>query len=494
MNKLMKCGLYFAVLVGVALVSYRLGVERGRPENGLDELAAERGRPGDEEAVETGRAEARKEAEPEGGAEASSAAALLEVESKHARRHAFDQVLENLDTETARQLLAELDMQPASPRKRDMMLQLFSRWGQVDGELAYEQAKAMKGRDRLDYISEAAGGWAELDPLAAWEVMMIETNNGSMPRPSIGPVARQIAKANLGKAVKLLSACSSEMTAHAGFREVLGQVGDDGRYAELYGAVSAIEDSGMREKMSRDLFETWGRYSLSDPVGAIRAIDDPLIASSAMEGFLVGWASVEGKAAFDFAVENMTNPIVAENLSEVMVEWGKSASAEDLETILLQVQGSESESRDQILRDVLQPLARVDPRLAIDHALTIGNEGERATSVREVMSHWARANLEEAERYYYGMEDQPSQLKAIISLVDPMLKANADPERVYRLATTLEGDSEREQALLYMANIARLSKNRESSESFKQFISSEISDLEWLSPRAKFNIRRQLNH
>lgn len=430
-------------------------------------------------------------AESSASGAAGRVARLHGMTDKHARRYVFQEMLADLTTEKAIDLLVEFEAIPAGPRKTDLMLQLYSKWGEIDGAVAFEHARTAAGRERLDLLSVAAGGWAKVAPDAAWEAMMIQTNNGGMIRPSLNPVLEQIASQDVRKAIVLLDQCQNRISAESGFRTVVKAIADEGRFGEALSAISEITGETRRKELTDQLFSNWGRYDLAEPLKAIEESVSPELAETAMRGLLMGWANVDGQAAFLYSLENADNPAIAESLGAVAIEWGKAASAEELESIAMKV--TQNDRRDEILRHVLQPLAQLDPKLAMQHAESMQNEGDRSTCIREIMSEWARADLQEAEQHYYGMKDTPSQVKAVIAMVDPLLAENASPERIYKLTSVFSSGDDREQALLYMANIARISKNRGAAENLKQYISDAISDLPDITPRAKFNIRRRMN-
>ena len=395
----------------------------------------------------------------------------------------FQKMLDSLSSEKAISLLFEIDQYPSNQIKKELTRLLYTKWGEVDGGTSFEYVRNLSDRDRLTFLENAAKGWARSDPIAAWRAMMDVTNNGSANNPRLGSILKEVAAKDVGLALNMLESCDSHRQDGKRFRAILESVTNTSNFSMAYDSILEVVDLDRKRNFAEELFDNWGQFNSNDALLAALGSENIEISDSAMKGLLKGWARVDGIGAFLYALENRDDPAIAVSLGDVVNEWGKSVTADELDGVVAVV--DKSVDRNQILGDILRPISMTNPKLALKYAMTINDSQIMKQSITDIMGTWARSNLIEAEAHLYSMEDDTLQASAVKSMIAPMMSNDYEPERIYGLLEGIEDPEQLSSALGSLASAAKNSRDHEAADRLKGFLLDEVSNSEKFDQKTK---------
>ncbi|MDQ8181591.1 hypothetical protein [Pelagicoccus sp. SDUM812005] len=384
--------------------------------------------------------------DPGQSAARTSLSDLFETPDYNARWAALKEYFKDLDSENAHLFLAEIEALPPGPKTNGIMRQFFSSWGKSDGLAAFEYAKNLRGRDRLGYLSAAAAGWAETQPIEAWGAVMDISNNGSMYGISTYNVLNAISKDDLQLAVDLSLEIKDDRRRASHFSSLVRDVSFHGNYEELFEIANTLENPHDKSSLVKDIFETWGRYETDAPNQLMATISDPTISRYAVEGLMGGWAAVDGAGAFAYAIENRDQPGMEESLESIAKTWARSVTANEMENMMSQVSTADSSSK--LMQSMIHEVARANPQLAMDWATNTPDESARANAVSATMSSWARSNINDAENYYHSMTDDKLRSRSAYSIARGLASKEANQDRILALLDGFEDPKVRGGALI----------------------------------------------
>lgn len=383
---------------------------------------------------------------------------LFETPDYNARWAALKEYFKDLDSENAHLFLAEIEALPPGPKTNGIMRQFFSSWGKSDGLAAFEYAKNLRGRDRLGYLSAAAAGWAETQPIEAWSAVMDISNNGSMYGISTYNVLNAISRDDLQLAVDLSLEIKDDKRRASHFSSLVRDVSFHGNYEELFEIANTLENPHDKSSLVKDIFETWGRYETDAPNQLMATITDPTISRYAVEGLMGGWAAVDGAGAFAYAIENRDQPGMEESLESIAKTWARSVTANEMENMMSQVSTADSSSK--LMQSMIYEVARANPQLAMDWASNASDETTKTRSVSSTLSVWARSNIDEAEGYYHTMADEQLRSRSVYSIASALLDKGAGKERIIGLMDGYDDPKSRSSALNIVAQAVSRSKDK----------------------------------
>ncbi|MBK1875236.1 hypothetical protein [Pelagicoccus mobilis] len=364
------------------------------------------------------------------------------------------------------------------PGKVVELEELFAEWAAEEGEPAFEFALGLQGRDRLSFMGSAAAAWAETDPDAAWEAMMAVSNGGKMLVPQLAKVAKSIADTDPRLATELLLGVESQLNRQELFGRVVSSFKTDEVRNRVLEVLVSSEVNGT-EFMVESLFRDWGRYDSESPIRALDRLGDASLAKKAMLGILSGWASVDGRGAFDYVLRSGDEALVSSALSTVAEEWVGNSTADELPGIVELI--SSLEGDEAVLKNLISPLARVDPALALESVAGFENASARAWHTQDAMRQWAISDLDAAEEYFLSMPAGRTKDYAIWGLFNPAIKYGASAERILSHADSLETPKSIEIALINLSEYVRVRDLGEQTDSLIVAIEDYVANSDKLS-------------
>lgn len=417
---------------------------------------------------------------------------------QNANRHQSPQLTEDsrsdsttFDPSQIEKYLAEIEKLPPGPAKQKEMEKLFREWAAVSGSLAYENAKGLEGRNRLACMTAAAAGWASVAPEEAWAEIMLATNNGSTRQPGLQPIIQEIAKNDLGLAVQLLQGIDNPYYLQNHFQPLIDAAAESRSYIDLLKIVNNLDSVETRGLLAEKVFETWGKYETDAPLEALSSIGAAVLASKALLGFMEGWAQVDGESAFLYAVENNSDPKIAELLSPIAEQWALTSTRGDVASIIEQI--TLIKDGDIVLSKISRSLAQREPELTMNSISGIENDRARSMTTTSVMGEWARTDLESAKNYYSEMPYDQSKQQAFWALFNAGMQQSKSPESLIGLAFDL-GDPDAVNTLLVnMAEYTTVSSYKDRSLALANELARELDSREDIPPETKAKVLEWLN-
>ena len=382
--------------------------------------------------------------------------------------------------------LSEIEKLPPGPGKQRALETLFRKWGAASGILAYERAKGLGGRDRLACMSAAAAGWASGAPEEAWSEIMVATNNGSTSHLKLKPIIEEIARNDLGLAVQLLQRIDNQYYLQQHFQPLIDAAAEIGGYVDLLGIVQDLDSADKPGLLAEKIFETWGKYELDAPLEALSRIDDPAVASKALLGIMRGWAQVDGEAAFLYAVENSSDPKIAELLAPVAEQWSLSSSSDEVASLIEQV--ISIGDGGIVLSSISRSLAQRQPELTMDSIAGIENDRARSMTTNVVMGEWARTDLASAESYYKDMPYDQTKQQSFWALFNASMQQSKSPEGIIDLVFELNDLEAISRTLVSMAEYTTISPFRDRSLALERALVQELESREDISQDTKAKV------
>ena len=349
--------------------------------------------------------------------EAAEGMAPME-QSPYATDQTWGAVFSSMQPEEAPYILSELMAMNDGKGRPGLLKRFFASWGALDGVAAFEGAKEMSGRNRPDFMSAAAGGWAKNDPIGAWEALMVASNRGAISSFSLFPVMQEVVGRDLSLAGSLVDQAGSEAARDSYLRALLGEAREDGDYGRALRALGASVSMQDDPEYVAKIFQGWGRDDLEGAMAALQRLDSESSLEAAMVGAMRGWASTDALGAFDYVLANGDDPLVARSLKSVANILARSSTAEEITALFTSV--SDEEQKAQMAAAVMPHLAKADADFALNWALSLESKRVRSQSIQEVVRVMAAADYSQVRALVAGgkldAEAQKSAFDAVSSL------------------------------------------------------------------------------
>ncbi|MCH6257131.1 hypothetical protein MLD52_11275 [Puniceicoccaceae bacterium K14] len=370
---------------------------------------------------------------------------VFEIENEHERNFRFQKYLEGMTAENALEYYEKISALPPSSQTSAFLRNFYLKWGEIDGPAAFAFAQDFNGRDRLRYISLSAKGWAKTDPTAAWESIMVASNNGSMWALNSRGAMRSIAQNDIQLATQLLSDVKGHQQKQFMIRGIIEEATRTGDFGTLLEASMAQNDPQTRKSLISEIFKTWGGYETDAPLEALSKIADEETSTSAMKGFMEGWAAVDGSGAFAYALMNQDPPGMAGALESVSKAWARNVTSDEMENVMAQV--SSIDDSDKLVRSVIYSVAQANPELALSWAEKTEDATIRSDTTGRALAMWAFSDIDAAENYYHSIDDEKAQANATWSIANSLMNQGDKGERIIALLNNYEDPAQLANAL-----------------------------------------------
>lgn len=403
----------------------------------------------------------------------------------------FEQHLELLTPQNAFSTLAKLEALPNSRRKSVLMNRLFRKWGEVDGAVAFETAQALDGQDRLRFLGEAAAGWSSVDLVSAWDSLMIASNDGALQQLPLGPALREVAKTDIDLAMTLMSDLSGNQGAsNSRFRAILNVAADQGQFEQVLQSVMTNGELPSKDRYLKSLFEAWGKTDLAAPLQTLAQFEDKNLSRQAMSGLMKGWASVDSKGAFSYALAHSNDPLLARSLPELAKQVARNSTAEEMFAAFNEVK--DPAHQRQIARSISSDLAKADPHAAMRWASQLQDDKVKSQSIAQILSTYAANDYDGARSYYLTLEDPAVQLQTLTGLAYSQVRQSRtlDLDETVELIDAINDPATRERALERVSGLASRMNRQDNLHFTDQYITM-IENRDDLTRSKKDKLIRQ---
>ncbi len=404
----------------------------------------------------------------------------------------FREYLDGMTAENVADYIEALQELPPGRKRTSMMERLFERWGKLEGSVAFEYAKSMEGRSRLRYLSSAAEGWADIEPDEAWEAIMWASNYGALSGISFRGALRSIARNDLQLAARLAME-TEDRSSFAGRRvhPLIEAVEESGEYTKLVAMIERYSEGPTSGDYIENVFQRWGQYDYEGPSDAIRAMEDSELSKSAMTGLIQGWAESDGAGAFQYALENQSDPTFAEAIPSIVRTWVRSATAEEIRSIPERLEGLED--YDENMRRVVSSFAKADPKMAFDLASSLADENLRTKSIGSVMFTWSLSEIDKARSFLPEIPDAKARSSAARSMIYSHVRAKSSPEEIVSLVEHGSDQKEKERLLSSIARQAQRHRTSEHSRKLVEYLKTELPKREDVSDDFRNKLLKELD-
>ena len=191
------------------------------------------------------------------------------------------------------------------------------------------------------------------------------------------------------------------------------------------------------------------------------------------------------KAWNDWAIHLQEDTVNAETIARIGTAWVEQSGLSVLDQIYQTL--TNSETKQQVIRDVLGKVVRTDPAGALNFALTIEGDSYN-TIVRELAGIWANSDPRSALTAIAGIEKE-SVRKA---MVDTVVRAwaNSEPREMFESVDALPTDLQESVSKAALAALAR-----ESPEEAAQLVAAmESSPLKTSSAESVASVWSRRDH
>lgn len=335
-------------------------------------------------------------------------------------------------------LLSEL---PDSPEKNKALIQLFEKWGAVDGEAAFIAAHDSDSQNSQQNIAAAAAGWAQYAPNQAWGTLMEASNHGAIRKIPLAPALKEIASNDLSLAMRLLQGISNESSQSIAAKPILELASSIYGFEYALAKAQELEDASLRGSLVQSLFETWSQTDLETSLEKLSGWDDPSLAKRSMKGVLQGWAANDGKSAFDYAAAQSSDPLFSDSLASVAKIWLQGASAFEAESIMADI--AALSERDELISSLIGDLTAANPQSAIRLTESIENPMARNAAQYRAISQWTRNDLPAAQSYIFSNLDESNQATHMPRLMIDALKRGDPIDSITRQIASMENERDR---------------------------------------------------
>jgi len=403
----------------------------------------------------------------------------------------FDQYLKGMTSESAPQLLKELEGLRPSRRKTEMLSQFFEKWGIVSGSDAFESAMSYGGQDALLFQGRAAEGWALTKPVEAWSALMELSNSGSIYVSRMGPTMGRIAQLDMGLAVELVSSIRDAGKQRTFFKSILAAASDMNQMPRLLSHLGNFDNVSQQAAMTELLFKEWGKIDNELSMEAINTLTDQSMVESAMRGMTLGWAVQDGKSALEYAIRNSNDPLFKELSINIANEWIKYATSSDVEEVFSTI--SLSENKDDILNEVFYSLARANPYAALDWVENIPDDEKRAQKTAVLISNISDVDFEAAKTMFRNLPTDKLRLEISYSMINNSIRNGDSADETLSLLNAYGNDSMRGRALMNMAYVASQQDNFTESADLRAALVEQVQDSDILNAEMRERLLKRLN-
>lgn len=378
------------------------------------------------------------------------------MEESALKRYRVSKLFEDMTLESSEEMFDYIKSNFSGAQQRRMLARYYTRMGELDGLNTFEEVLKSDNRYRISQLSAIARGWAREDPTGAWAAMMEISNNGASRYVNLRSPLREIALKDPALAVRMVQEIEDRNSMLGNLSTIVGAAADKNTYKAVLEESLKVEDDGVRNQMLNRLFTRWGEDDFEEPSLVLATFTDSEQTDKAMRGLLTGWARVDGRGAFEYALSNRDNPLVGNSLVDVAKEWTRRSTASEMEDFVTNL--PEGQNWDKLTSEVSYDLARVNPRLALDMSIGIQDDQTKARAVSGAMWAWTQNDIEGAESYFETLSEGKHKTWARYSLALGNIEQQSDVGAAIGYIKEISDESEQADMLSYISD--QLARNR----------------------------------
>ena len=440
--------LWFASLVGAFIVGYQTTppggqVGTGRQSPGLDAPA-----PSIMETQKGGPLPERME-----GPVKLSLEDLLFCENTADQLYQFEKMVEALDAESLPLFLSELEALPHTKRRDQWILQVVSRWGELDPETAAGYIETYPGNLRVEFIRAMSTGWAKLDPANAWEYYLVQTSGGATGQSSGIRILSEVAKSDPAMALNLITKIEDRRAKDQYYNQFWRIAGIHGNFGEVAAAMALIPDPTIRQMGMNGLWKEWASYDLEGVMASYHAMPGSPEKSNALKQIMAGWASQDPSKALAYCTQQIPEEERGPALKEVVKVWAESGRIKEAAEFILTL--PVDRDSDDAVNAIAFQMARENPQAALSWVNSLQNEERVKAGQNMVIGHWADRNYPAAKAFVMTKPPGKDRDDNLISLLTSQVGFDKVPDETYLLIESMDDPRRREEmveALVKMAN------------------------------------------
>ncbi|MCB1120207.1 MAG: hypothetical protein KJT03_01555, partial [Verrucomicrobiae bacterium] len=397
------------------------------------------------------------------------------------RNYWFQQYLNQLSPDNAMHILTELEALPKSSKRTDMLNKFFRKWGELAGVGAYQHALNYGGADGLSFQQFALEGWALRDPASAWETFQSVSNNGNAWNARIGPILGAVARSDLGLALQYVQDFKDPFRQQWVMGSIISVATELGQRNVLLQKVGSMEDKNQQSLLTETLFKEWGKVDNELSMQAVENLGDPAMVEAAMRGLMAGWATQDGKAALDYALQNADDPLYKELAVKVAQDWSRAMTPSEVGALIATINAAEN--RSQLMEAAIYSVASADPDRAVAWVQSIADIKQKNQLMSQVLWNMARSDYASAKTYFDQLPDDEARSTSSWAMVNSAVATGQSLEDTLSLLEGYEDYKKRDSAmenLIYVATMAdNLHKSKElRAELLKRVESSDSLEAE----------------
>lgn len=308
------------------------------------------------------------------------------------------------------QLLAVRDLLLAdapSPRREELLRQVFYFWGRRDGPAAFAYADEQQTISRYDALGGSLVGWVTHDPDSAWDVAMARSNRGADRRYPIMAMLTVVGEQDLGHALRLYEdllpdkACVECAAAH-----LMVAASRNGDFDRVLAAARGMEAGPLRAALWGQYWGYMGQYMPEWGLRRLGGVTDAADRKLALTEFCKGW----GQGRFDDCLEYILYQADSDQRDDLILavvqDWSHQATHGEVVRVLKTLPADLS---DRAMLGLAASLANLDARAVVDWVRPRPYSQTRTTALDRAMWRWATLDAEAAHAYLVAVEDRETR-------------------------------------------------------------------------------------
>jgi hypothetical protein len=373
-------------------------------------------------------------------AKISTVREILQLKGDFAQTTALYLLASQADSKSIERLLQEAEAITAESDRRAATGILYTRLAELDPERAVQRVMASAELD-LASLQTVFQTWSRLDLQRALTraAALEDERSKTVALRSIIAVRSELSTAER-------EALARKYNVRMGVpgERVVMDVRTEQSAERSWRATLAVKDSMQRESQLGQLAYLWGKQSPEAALRSIEQIDDLGLRSRLLLQSMNGWAERSPQEALDWALARKPSQERAQMLSIAL----RSKLKEDPRAVMSQVEQLSYGERQQVLPQLLSQWARDDVQAAADWVTSLKDEQLRSSAIYSIASNYAARSPEEALRWATMLPKAQSQfaLPTIISQV-----AQKDPARGLAMLNSVQDPGQRDSAAVSVA-------------------------------------------
>ncbi len=328
---------------------------------------------------------------------------LLRVRDNVQRAYKAQRIASELSQRQIVETIAFLQTLPRGPLREEAFLVFLQQWAGMDGRSALAYVLADRGDwDREAAVAAVLRGWAEDDPISAWEWVQERSGSEDVRQQRYQAIFEHVAQYDSELAMALASSIASQRYRSEAMRSIarteLKRIPPEAVLAQL----ADLPDDRVRMETVAHVLGMWARYDPHEAIDWANSQGDGDLRALARQHIARAWSQFDPKTAASWAHELPEGPVRAAALEEAVSSWidheGVVPAAQWLNELELHP------DFDAAVQSVALAAMETDPAIAMGWAHSITDPTESEFMVMVVGQYWMERDAQTARNY---LEDDP---------------------------------------------------------------------------------------